>query len=176
MHTLEHTNVLNHSRCNNQINDCVASHLSLISPAFKTVLRKRNGYEEEGRMKEEGHVDILLPNHDLNAFEIILAIMHLPHQLVPKSIDLNMFVDVAILVDKYQNSLESSTAYTSVWLAHLRPVNHPVALAHEVELETWVRIAWVFHSEQDISNLTRVPGRPSPKGREETATCFASMI
>jgi hypothetical protein len=77
-----------------------SKHMSLVSPVFKAMLQ--HGSFKEGHDLAKGTAEVPLPDDDPTAFQILLDIIHHRFRRVPKKLDLNTAMEIAILVDKYQ--------------------------------------------------------------------------
>ncbi|KAF5634262.1 hypothetical protein F52700_5984 [Fusarium sp. NRRL 52700] len=91
-------------------------HLELASPIFKTMV---TGPFAEGKADSSGFHLITASDWDPEAFKIVLTIMHGYNRDVPRSLNLEMLVKVAMIVNYYV-CLESVELYTEIWLDALR--------------------------------------------------------
>lgn len=134
-----------------------SKHLSLVSPVFKAMFRRENAFKEGTDLQAGGVVKVPLPDDDAAAFRIILNIVHVRHRYVPKTVNLNSLLQIAILVDKYQ-MVQAVEGYTGVWIPQLQ-AEMPKSLTPEVY--TWIEVAWVFTMSLVFESLTRLIIRES---------------
>lgn len=127
-----------------------SKHMMLASPVFKAML---NGNFKEGRaLKTDGHIDVTLPDDDAAAFRIILHIVHGRNRLVPRVINLDCLLKIAVLVDKYQ-MVEVVEAYSEGWIKTLKPTLFGNLSS---DIGRWVCISWVFGLAPEFEILTRI--------------------
>jgi hypothetical protein len=113
----------------------------------------KHSFSEGTSLQSTGKVEIPLPEDDSNLFEVLLNILHYRHRAVPETIALREFVKFAILVDKYQISLETIEIHTTRWMAALKP-----GIPDDIEagVEDWICIAWVFRLSDVFRDMTRL--------------------
>ena len=126
-----------------------AKHMMLASPVFEAML---NGNFKEGRtLQSDSRVEVPLPDDDADTFRILLSIIHGRNRSVPRKIDLDRLVQVAVLADKYQ-MVEAVEAYSGAWIANLKSTI-PAKLCGD--LGRWICIAWVFGLAAEFSSTTK---------------------
>ena len=94
-----------------------ATYLALASRTFKSLLR--GSMKEATELRENGNTTLLLPDDDPDAFLILLNIIHLNNRLVPRGVDFDKLLQLAILVDKYEVH-DATRLYACLWLKGLR--------------------------------------------------------
>jgi hypothetical protein len=111
----------------------------------------KHGFQEGTTLRNTGQVEIPLPEDDADAFVLLLNILHHRHRSVPETIALSKFVTFAVLVDKYEISLEAVENYTTRWITALRP-----AIARNIDsaVEDWIVLSWVFRLEDVFKDVT----------------------
>ncbi|PQE18705.1 BTB POZ domain-containing protein [Rutstroemia sp. NJR-2017a BBW] len=77
-----------------------SKHMCLASPVFKAMLQGR--FKESHQLRENGKVEVPLPDDNAYAFEILARLIHGRFSTVPKQIPIWLLTAIAVLVDKYQ--------------------------------------------------------------------------
>lgn len=108
--------------------------MSLISDPWKAMLGPDGAFSEAQPEKDKV---IPLPEDNLEALTILLHIAHLKFNKVPRHIEFEELVNLAVLTDKYQ-----ATQIVSPWLKDwLEPLNKTVG---KDGYEDWLWIAWEY--------------------------------
>jgi hypothetical protein len=123
------------------INDLLVSakHLTLVSPVFKEMI------EQSPKLIE-------LPDDDLEAFRIVLNIIHGRVRQVPLDVNLKMLRNIAIIVEKYQ-MVEVAELYVQIWVKDL---NLPSEDNLEMDIVDWIGICWIFKLSSKFEEITRL--------------------
>jgi hypothetical protein len=115
----------------------------------------QHSFKEGETLLKEGKVEVPLPDDDPIAFGILMKILHAQNHLVPKTVDLPLLANLAILVDKYR--LHNATGvWAETWVAKLRESN-PQRL--EENLVLWICIAWVFRQSTEFNTVISVAAK-----------------
>ena len=126
-------------------------HMRLVSPVFKAMLQSGN-FKEGRELSSAGKVEVSLPDDDPDAFIIIMDIIHGRNRRVPKVIDMETLIRIAMLVDKYQ-MVEAVEAFSDMWIEKLKrdmPPDH----YQPVETGQWLGISWVFGKGEEFKVVT----------------------
>jgi hypothetical protein len=115
-----------------------AKHLTLVSCVFKQMI---------GQTPEL----LILPHDDLNAFKILLNIIHGRARQVPLKIDLDMLHNIALIVEKYE-MVEVAEIYVKLWLLEIPPL---AETGFESDLLQWLSVCWIFKLPAEFTRITR---------------------
>lgn len=129
-----------------------SKHLTLASPVFKAMLSRN--YLEGATLNTMGSVQVNLDD-DSQALVVLLSIIHSQPSKIPSSIDLNLLVGIATLVDKYQLH-EAAALLSGYWINALKreiPKEWCEAMYH------WLFISWVFKLEDEFKLATHAAQR-----------------
>jgi hypothetical protein len=91
-----------------------------------------------------------LPDDNFDAMLPLLAIVHGRTRAVPRNIDKDVFVDIAVLIDKYGMN-ECTEVFTDMWFRDLwakRKESPP-------HLTDWIFLCLVFKHAAEFKELTR---------------------
>ncbi|KAL4924506.1 uncharacterized protein BDV17DRAFT_284673 [Aspergillus undulatus] len=77
-----------------------AKHLTLASPVFKQILT--GGWKESVTLLQKGSVEISAEGWDINAFLVLLRVIHCQNSQLPQTLSLEMLANVAIIADYYE--------------------------------------------------------------------------
>ncbi|KAH6674164.1 hypothetical protein B0J14DRAFT_562297 [Halenospora varia] len=84
-----------------QIQMLVSSkHLSLASSVFGAMFK--NNFRAGLELQSSGKAEVPLPEDDLEAFTVLMSIIHGRGRQIPRKVPLSLLLKLAILVDKYQ--------------------------------------------------------------------------
>jgi hypothetical protein len=125
-------------------------HLMLASSVFKRMLTP-NGFAESVRDEVDGLYHIPAHDKDVEAFLIVLQIIHGRNKQVPREVTLEMLAKIAVLED-YYNFGEALELFTEVWIQ--RPSQDPIPTVYCRDLVLWIWIAWVFDIEKQFTEVT----------------------
>jgi hypothetical protein len=109
------------------------------SPVFKSAL---TGPWKEGSGDEGGIHQVTTEDWDVEAFHIVLAVVHGRNKYVPRT----------VIVDYYQIH-EALQSCAETWI---RPVNHSLPMAYGRDALLWVFISFVFRDETVFQETTRL--------------------
>jgi hypothetical protein len=159
--------VFNHSTASEtpaQVNMLVSSkHMILISSVFAAMLKV--DYIEGSTLESKGHVEILLPDDDPQAFTILLNIIHGRSKKVPRRVDLLLLQKLAVLVDKYQMQ-EVVAVFSEIWIANF---GDNIPKAPTADSLSWLCISWVFGDGYVFGRVTNILMRASDSSLDQDA-------
>jgi len=143
---------------------CIVSshHLMLASRYFETILSGE--FEEAKMLRATGHVEITMPDEDLDSMVILLNIIHGASRKVPRNVSLEVLSKLAVLVSKY-GMLETVEFFSDTWIDHLQREGLPKAYTKEVLRLLFV--FWVFDRETEFRDMTRLAQREADDKFEE---------
>jgi hypothetical protein len=137
-----------------------SKHMTVVSRVFKAMLQ--NNFKEGIELKATGHCIIHLPDDNPTAFEILLNLIHLNNDVVPRKLELQMLANIAVLVDKYE--LQKSTHLIRdpwdkdyiVWGKRLIGGSNLKFMAEHYPRWLFVRIGicWVLEMADQFTELT----------------------
>jgi hypothetical protein len=127
-----------------------SSHLILSSPNFATLLGPN--FREGQTLRSEGSVAILLDEDDPDAMIILMNIIHGKTRQVPRTINFDMLVDIAMLVDK-RDVLEAIEPFTDIWIANQQI---PLPTSYSSNVMLWLMISWVFEKPQLFAKMGQI--------------------
>lgn len=116
-----------------------SKHLTLVSPVLKRLIADSPEYLE-------------LPDDDLEAFKILLNIIHGRVRQVPLKVNLDMLRNIAMIVEKYQ-MVEVVELYVKIWVKELP---YPSADDFENDLLRWICVCWIFKLPVEFKRITRI--------------------
>ena len=125
-------------------------HLVLTSAVFRGLLHV--GFREGGRLSSQGYTELLLPDDDPAALLVLLNLIHGHFRKVPRTVDLPLFTEIAILIDKYE-LLETTELVADHWFKGL--VDEIPWYLNETLL-AWMCISWILKKPDIFKEVTRV--------------------
>ncbi|KAH8685914.1 hypothetical protein BGZ60DRAFT_477629 [Tricladium varicosporioides] len=140
-----------------------SKHLSLASSVFHVMFE--NNFREGLELQSSDKAEVLLPEHDLEAFTLLMNIIHAKSRQIPRKVTLSLLLKLAILVDKYQ-LLEAISAWGDIWVAALKQF-----IPHRFcnDLISWLCITWVFRCPDEFQAVTLFLERESPEPNLSTS-------
>lgn len=131
-----------------------SKHLQLASPVFKAALK---GPWIEGSVTKRGYRQINTSDWDVEAFRIVLNVIHGCNHDVPRVMALEMLCKVAVLVDYYQ--CHEAFGFSSlVWFNHLRG---SFSETYGRDLILWLCVSYVFGDNTIFNAATKAAIRES---------------
>lgn len=115
-----------------------SKHLTLVSPVFKEKISLSPGL-------------LLLPDDDLDAFRVLLNIIHGRVRQVPLRVNLTMLRNIALIVEKYQ-MVEVAELYVKIWIKELP---QPSANTFKKDVLEWLCVCWIFKLPFEFKAITR---------------------
>lgn len=129
----------------------VSSHvLTISSPVFRAMLQA--GFKEGQTLRDEGKVEISLPDDNPDSFELLMNVAHNRTRRVPRRIEMRQLTGLSILVDKYQMA-ECLELVLDIYMPHLR---QSIPDGFSSDLSPWLSITWIFGLAADFKQLTRI--------------------
>ncbi|KAM0172730.1 hypothetical protein ACHAPC_010668 [Botrytis cinerea] len=126
-----------------------SKHMCLASPVFKAVIE---GEFPEDVLPIAGKLGLPLPNDDPPAMKILIHIIHGRMNMVPLNIDLELFTQITILVDKYECH-EVVRLLPLIWSYGL---SDSFSETSWTDIARWVCIAWQFELEEEFLKATQM--------------------
>ena len=130
-------------------------HLTVVSPVFKAMLSGR--FKEGSILRDEGALDVSLPDDDPEVLTILLNIIHGHSRKVPREVDLHTCTKLAILVDYYQ-LLEVVEVYAHIWLQDIQRlwIKHiSDSSSGSKTMLQCLRVCWIFRHAVGFEQVTR---------------------
>jgi hypothetical protein len=126
-----------------------SKHLKLASRVFKYMLQV--GFREGHSLKSKESTELPFPEDDAPAMLILLNLIHGKLREVPRTIDLPMLTEIAVLVDKYE-LLEITDIIIDSWLQSLKAT---IPRSFDGSLLPWLCISWVFEKPEIFKQVTK---------------------
>ncbi|KAJ4245727.1 hypothetical protein NW762_013851 [Fusarium torreyae] len=123
-----------------------SAHLTLASPVFKAML---DGPFSEGIRNQQGLYEIKTFDWGAEALLILLDIIHGHHRSTPKTIELTVLLDIAVLVDYYQCH-EIVEPFAEMWIAALGDKTWE---DYDSSCMPWMFVSWVFGQEKFFNHM-----------------------
>ncbi|KAI1737650.1 hypothetical protein F4680DRAFT_450910 [Xylaria scruposa] len=128
-----------------------SKHLSLASIHARLMLS--GPWLEATQVHDDGLRHWVIEGFDANAMSIVLSIMHNRHDNVPKTVQLEMLVEIARIVD-YVGCYDAMVLYAkTLWIPSLKP---PILDLSGTEIMLWICVAGVFREEEIFKECTRL--------------------
>lgn len=140
-----------------------SKHMTLASPVFKAMLAP-NVFQEGTILATTGKVTVPLPDDDIDAFTILLYIIHARNNLVPLNVSVQQLTDITILVDKYLLH-DAVCWFVDMWFKNLNNEGLCCSTSRVLsprELTKWLWIAWVFQKKELYKDLTKLAVKGFP--------------
>jgi hypothetical protein len=125
-----------------------SKHMSLASPVFKAMLQ--GGFREGEELRGMKKISLPLPDDDTEAMKILIHLIHCKLNFVPLEVNLELFTNIAILVDKYRMH-EVLRIMAPIWTKHLEAD----MLKTWNSCVRWICIAWVFGMREEFRKATQ---------------------
>ncbi|KAM5346114.1 hypothetical protein ACJ41O_009119 [Fusarium nematophilum] len=145
-----------------------SGHLSLASPFFRAIFE---GSFSERTRNERGLYEIKAFEWSAGALLILLDIIHGHHRSVPRSVDLDVLEQIAVLVDYYQCH-EIVELFAERWIA---ASDDALPKDYGQPCMSWLFIAWVFSDAKLFNSMASMSVRLS-KGPLETSLPLPGAI
>jgi hypothetical protein len=127
-----------------------AKHLMLASPVFKKALTGK--WKEGSTFVGTGSVEITTEGWDVEAFLILLRILHCQHHKLPKRVSLELAAKIAVLADYYEcNDLVGFIR--DAWITCLR---EELPDTYTRNLILWLWISWYFNMPMKFKKATSI--------------------
>ncbi|TGO10606.1 hypothetical protein BTUL_0130g00130 [Botrytis tulipae] len=119
-----------------------SKHMSLASPVFKAMLQ--GGFREAITLRTAGKLELPLSDDDPTAMKILIDMIHGRMKLIPSKVDLELFTQLAILVDKY-HCAEVVCPYHDIWRNTTQTWDSTCG-----NMVRWLCIAWQFELDAEF--------------------------
>ncbi|KAK7887300.1 hypothetical protein LTR67_009720 [Exophiala xenobiotica] len=141
------------------------------------------GFREavELHSQEVNKVLVPLPDDNPDAMVILLNIVHGLSRHVPRKINETSFLDVVMLIDKYEFH-EAAYVFTDIWFEALWKWTEnpppPVGAPPRPRLFDWIYICWVLRKASEFTDLTKIAIMESRSGlgQSDTGPCPAFIV
>lgn len=150
-----------------------AGNLMSASPWFSRAL-ERDGWSGSIRDSTDGCFRISAEGWDEEAFLMLMNVLHLRNNKVPRSLSLEMLAKFALLADYYE-CRDSVELIVDVWVADLR-VKNPIPETYCRDLILWIWISWTFKLSQEFKHATAVAIIQSPEPIRDLGLPIPSWI
>jgi hypothetical protein len=127
-----------------------SKHMCHASPRFKKMLT--GPWLEAITIHSDGRRHVEMKGFDAEAFQIVMHVIHLNHDLVPLHINVDMLAKIAVLVDDLQCQRALSMLAT-MWIQNL-PREYEMPRVKERPLTLWIFISSVFRRNTIFKRLT----------------------
>lgn len=122
--------------------------LCLASPVFRAMLGSSSHFQEAKDLRENSTAVIPLEGDNKDALLIILNVAHLNADLIPNTITLDVFYEIAVVCDKYDMA-RIMIPWTIIWMNPVTDFNKKPGY------ERWLAISWVFRQWRIFLGITR---------------------
>lgn len=122
-----------------------SAHLILSSPVFKAML---DGHFSEGIRNKDNLFGVKAFEWNAEALVTLLDIIHGHHRSIPKTVDLDILIEIAMLCDYYQCQ-EIVETFAERWITAFGEDKPP----EEEATMNWMFIAWVFQQGKLFTNM-----------------------
>lgn len=133
-----------------------AKHLTLSSPVFKSLLL--GGWKESSTFLDTGSTELIVSGWDLEAFLIVMWMIHSQHKKIPRKISLELFAKITIIADYYKCK-DAIGFFSDVWLDDLESnsdLQDDLACTFSRDQMLWMWISWLFRREEHFERSTAV--------------------
>lgn len=129
-----------------------AKHLMLASPVFKAMLTGSWKERIPFSQLQKGSIEITAESWDVDAFLILLRIIHCQFTHIPRKLDLEMLAKVAVIADYYECK-EAVQFFSDIWIEALGGVN---LKEYSRDLILWLWIAWTFQLSSQFKTVSSI--------------------
>ncbi|KAF4947849.1 hypothetical protein FSARC_13872 [Fusarium sarcochroum] len=123
-----------------------SAHLMLASPMFKAML---DGPFSESTRNSQGLYEIKAFDWGAEALLILLDVIHGHHRSTPKTVSLEVLLEIAVLVDYYQCH-EIIEPFAEMWIATF---GEKTWEDYDDSCMPWLFISWVFGQEKFFNHM-----------------------
>lgn len=127
-----------------------SKHLALASRVFKAMLQP--GFQVGDELRANGHATLPLPDDNPTALLHLLRLAHCKIRDVPREVDLELLMELAILVDKYALS-EITDMFADLWIDSLK---WSIPNTFDENLLPWIWISRAFGKADTFKEVTKV--------------------
>ncbi|KAI7976404.1 hypothetical protein EIK77_000229 [Talaromyces pinophilus] len=129
-----------------------AKHLMLASPVFKSMLTGSWKESVTSSKLQNGSIEISTDSWDIDAFLILLRIIHCQFNQVPRKLSLEMLAKVAVIADYYKCK-EVVQFFSDTWIVVLEGA-YVEEYSRDLILRLW--IAWFFQLSSQFRTVTSI--------------------
>ncbi|PNP44235.1 hypothetical protein TGAMA5MH_03841 [Trichoderma gamsii] len=163
-------------------------HLCLASPVFNAMLsgdwKESNGtFESPEKVTEmetrktsdtrlQLRYEIAATEWNVEAFTLLMNIIHGHHRKVPRSIDLDTLAMVSVLVDYYKCH-EITDVFAQMWVVKLSP-GLPTSYGRESMI--WLFVSWVFSESLIFQQMTALVMKEGDCSLETTSLPLPPLL
>lgn len=133
-----------------------AKHLTLVSPVFKSFLL--GGWKESSTFLETGSTELIVSGWDLEAFLVVMQMIHSQHKKIPRKVSLELFAKITVIADYYKCK-DAIGFFSDVWLDDLdsnSDLQNKIACTFSRDLMLWLWISWMFRRAEQFEQSTAV--------------------
>ncbi|PCH07177.1 Hypothetical protein PENO1_013250 [Penicillium occitanis (nom. inval.)] len=133
-----------------------AKHLTLSSPVFKSLLL--GGWKESSTFLDRGSTELAVSGWDLEAFLIVMWMIHSQHKKIPRKVSLELFVKITVIADYYKCK-DAIGFFSDVWLDDLErnsELQNNLACKFSRDQMLWMWITWLFRRGEQFKQSTAV--------------------
>lgn len=127
-----------------------AKHLMVASPWFKKSLSR--SFKEGVTFLRKGSVEITAESWDIEAFLILLRIMHCQFNQIPRKLSLDILAKVAVIAD-YYDCKEFVQFFSDMWIGALE---EQIPTAYSRHLILWLWVAWFYRLPEKFKKITSI--------------------
>ncbi|KAL4788609.1 hypothetical protein BJX76DRAFT_344741 [Aspergillus varians] len=125
-----------------------AKHLILASSVFKKMFT--GGWKENIILLQKVSVEITAESWDIDAFLILLRIIHCQNYAIPRNLTLDMLAKVAVIADYYECK-EAVYIWADIWMNAL---GNNIPTVYSRDLILWLWISWFFQRPAQFKEAT----------------------
>ena len=133
-----------------------AKHLTLVSPVFKSFLL--GGWKESSTFLETGSAELTVSGWDLEAFLVVMQMIHSQHKKIPRKVSLELFAKITVIADYYKCK-DAIGFFSDVWLDDLErnpELQNNLACRFSRDQMLWMWITWLFRRDEHFKRATAV--------------------
>jgi hypothetical protein len=133
-----------------------AKHLTLSSPVFKSLLL--GGWKESSTFLDTGSTELAVSGWDLEAFLIVMRMIHSQHKKIPRRVSLELFAKITVIADYYKCN-DAIGFFSDVWLDDLESnadLQKNLACTFSRDQMLWMWITWLFRRMEKFKQSTAV--------------------
>lgn len=149
-----------------------SKHLILASKYFRTNLT--SSWQEGQQLKSKGFVVMRVTCSNLQALLILLNIIHCRNREVPRSVDLELLCEIAVLVD-YYGFHEATEAFSEIWINKIECLIPETAAHDDTHIRKLTEYIWISIVFNDSALFKKVTSKSIHLSRD-LMPCFGLPI
>lgn len=125
----------------------------LYSKAFSWVAGRKSS-----TFLETGSTDLMVPGWDLEAFLLVMRMIHSQHNKIPRKVSLELMAKICVIADYYKCK-DAIGFFANVWLEDLdsdSELQNKIACTFNRDLMLWLWISWMFRRREPFRKATAV--------------------